>query len=495
MPRPSKRLLLKFATIGLSLAWLAVWAVDLAVHPGSLPSRYMLLGAGFIGLATLGMACQQSTNHAERQIARFLDGLSRLTPHEIAGVADSLPSLPVTNPMYEQAERFRASYTEWAIRLQQAQHSRALLDVKARRAAARLEQMEAILCGLSDPVIVVDHYGELLLANPSAERLLGIKDSQKIEQRALTKLSRCEKLIDLLSEVRRRKSPSPRTSEVELTDAQGQDHCYSVSARSVSLGGESAAEGGAGQQCAVAVLRDVGNIKAIQKRNAEFVSAVSHEMKTPLAGIKAYVELLVDGDAEDEKTREEFLGVINGQANRLQRLIDNLLNIARIEAGVVNVQKDQRSLNELLEEALRILQPSAEPKRIALTSELSNLYLSVRVDRDMLMQVAINLLSNAIKYTPDGGQVVLHSRLSGDQVQFDVQDNGVGLSAEDCEKVFEKFYRVKKDRDMAPGTGLGLALAKHIVEDVHGGTLTVASEPRKGSTFTVTLPCAGQINQ
>ena len=107
----------------------------------------------------------------------------------------------------------------------------------------------------------------------------------------------------------------------------------------------------------MAVLRDIGDQKALQKRNAEFVSSVSHEMKTPLAGIKAYVELLADGDAEDEATREEFLSVINGQTDRLQRLVDNLLNLARIEAGVVNVSKQHRSLNELLEEALHVVQP------------------------------------------------------------------------------------------------------------------------------------------
>ena len=98
----------------------------------------------------------------------------------------------------------------------------------------------------------------------------------------------------------------------------------------------------------MAVLRDIGDQKTLQKRNAEFVSSVSHEMKTPLAGIKAYVELLADGDAEDEETREEFLAVINGQADRLQRLVDNLLNLARIEAGVVQVSKQPRSLNELV---------------------------------------------------------------------------------------------------------------------------------------------------
>jgi signal transduction histidine kinase len=111
----------------------------------------------------------------------------------------------------------------------------------------------------------------------------------------------------------------------------------------------------------------------------------------------------------------------------------------------------------------------------------------------MLLQAAINLLSNAIKYTGKGGTVSLRSRLVGDQVCFEVQDTGVGLSPEDCQKIFEKFYRVKKDKDMAPGTGLGLPLAKHIVEDVHGGQLAVESTPGVGSTFSVSMHSAGQL--
>ncbi|HZZ73474.1 MAG TPA: PAS domain-containing sensor histidine kinase [Pirellulales bacterium] len=488
----SKRRLLTLAVTGFGLMWLVAFGLGLAIDPTSWSSRYSLLGIGFLGMSTLAMACIRATNQ-EQVAAHFLEALSELDPHEVAGRGDSLPPLPPSNPFFQSVERFRSAYVEWAAQLQKVEHSRAALEIKARRNAAKLDQMEAILAGLSEPVLVVDPYDSLLLANPSAERLLGLKEKDKVEARVLSNIDHCEKLLDLLNDVRRRKSAGVRTSEVEMTDAQGHTHCYSVSARAVSLHGDATSDAG-GKSCAVAVLRDIGNLKAIQKRNAEFVSAVSHEMKTPLAGIKAYVELLADGDADDEATRDEFLEVINGQANRLQRLIDNLLNIARIEAGVTSVHKEPRSLNELLEEAFQIVLPSAEPKRISLTTELSNLYLSVRVDRDMLIQVAINLLSNAIKYTPDGGQVVLRSRMAGDQIQFEVQDTGVGLSAEDCEKVFEKFYRVKKDREMAPGTGLGLALAKHIVEDVHGGTLTVASQPGAGSTFTVTLTGAGQTN-
>jgi two-component system, OmpR family, phosphate regulon sensor histidine kinase PhoR len=158
------------------------------------------------------------------------------------------------------------------------------------------------------------------------------------------------------------------------------------------------------------------------------------------------------------------------------------------------VNKSALSLNELLTEAVGVMQPAAEDKQISLASEFSPLYLGVLADRDMLLQAAINLLSNAVKYTKTGGNVTLRSRLSDQEVVFEVQDTGVGLSPEDCQRVFEKFYRVKKDRDMAQGTGLGLALVKHIVEDVHGGRIEVASEPGQGSTFRVSLPGLAQLS-
>ena len=217
-------------------------------------------------------------------------------------------------------------------------------------------------------------------------------------------------------------------------------------------------------------------------------------MKTPLAGIKAYVELLADEDVTDQALREEFLGVINSQADRLQRLIDNLLNLARIESGVVKVHKESCSLNELLKHAMDVLRPAAEQKRIALHAELSSLYLAAAVDRDQMLQAAINLLSNAIKYTHPEGRVTLRSRLADQEVEFEVEDTGVGLSEEDQTRVFERFYRVAKDRDMAPGTGLGLPLVKHIVEDVHGGRLAVRSQLGVGSTFAVSLPHAKQLS-
>ncbi|MEA1950947.1 MAG: HAMP domain-containing sensor histidine kinase, partial [Planctomycetota bacterium] len=292
-----------------------------------------------------------------------------------------------------------------------------------------------------------------------------------------------------------RQATDRRSDEIEIRGDQGQEQWFRVTASRLLAESDDESNRESGVQGAMAVLHGIDDHKALQRRNAEFVSAVSHEMKTPLAGIKAYVELLADGEDEDQETREEFINVINSQADRLQRLVENLLNLARMEAGVVKVDKQSRPLNEVLEEAVHVVQPSAEAKDIQLTTDLSPMYLGVLADRDMLLQAAINLLSNAIKYTSQGGRVTLRSRLVDADVCFEVEDTGVGLCEDDAQRVFEKFYRVNKNKDMAPGTGLGLPLAKHIAEDVHGGRIDVTSKLGQGSIFSITLPCSGRLSQ
>jgi two-component system phosphate regulon sensor histidine kinase PhoR len=240
------------------------------------------------------------------------------------------------------------------------------------------------------------------------------------------------------------------------------------------------------------ILEPCPKLQQDRAQQAAFLSAVSHEMKTPLASIRAYAELLADGDAEDPATREEFFQVINTQVDRLQRLVQNLLDLARIEAGIMQVQKRTLSLNEILEEAAEVVRPTAAAKSLRLQTELSPLFLPVCVDRDLMLQAAINLLSNAIKYTPSGGQITLRSRLADDQVIFQVEDTGVGLTEEECARIFERFYRVKRNEKLAEGTGLGLALVKSIVEELHGGQISVESSVGKGTTFTVRLPAVHQ---
>jgi len=468
------------------------WATTWSIPDVSLVERVAWAGGAAL-IASVAIAwLLRSWTSEHRLVSHYLTDLAAAAEDGSSGgpATVDLPAVLQRSPWRASLEAISAALAKCDARTEAAEMARTALEIRVRRATEAHERSSQILTYLSDPVLVVDHYDELVLANESATKLLHLEDKSP-DQRAIGRLLECEKLVEVLTETRRRPASTTRTEEIELLDEEGQSRWFSVTASNMTRAAQSGDnEGSAG---AVAVLRDVTGQKAAQRRNAEFVSAVSHEMKTPLAGIKAYVELLADGDAEDEETREEFLGVINSQADRLQRLIDNMLNLARIEAGVVQVDRQNRALNEILEEAASLVHPAAEKKQITLVTDLSPMYLGVLVDRDMLLQAAINLLSNAIKYTPDGGRVTLRSRMTDGEVQLEVEDTGVGLSPEDCERVFEKFYRVKKDCDMAPGTGLGLSLVKHIVEDVHNGQIAVTSRLGSGSTFTVTLPSAGRL--
>lgn len=438
-----------------------------------------LFGVSALAISGGALFCLVSRQMRETHLAQvFLD---RLT----TGSADNLPTISARSTWRPLLDQVRETQESVHSRVAEAEHARAVLEVRHKRCQADNERMSRILAVVSDPLIAVDAYDEILMTNRAAEKLLGL-EGQSPEKRVLGHINRCERLLGLIKDTQRRKSPATRNEEMELEEADGTRRWYNASVITLADSGEKpAGDGGV-----VTVLRDITPLKHIQKHNAEFVSNASHEMKAPLAGIRAYVELLADGDAEDEDMREEFLKVINSQTDRLQRLVENLLNLARIEAGVVKVQKQNQALNEILIEAFNVIQPSAQGKAIEMTHHLSEMYLGVHVDRDLMLQCVINLLSNAVKYTSTGGRVTLRSRLLGDEVQFEVEDSGVGLSPEDCDKVFERFYRVEKDKNMAAGTGLGLPLAKYIVEGVHGGRLTVKSQLGVGSTFLVTVPAA-----
>jgi two-component system phosphate regulon sensor histidine kinase PhoR len=240
----------------------------------------------------------------------------------------------------------------------------------------------------------------------------------------------------------------------------------------------------------VAVLHDVTREKEIAQMKTDFVSNVSHELRTPLSSIKAYVEMLIDGEASDDKTRREFYDIIAGESDRLSRLIDNILNISRIESGVVRVVREPISLTEVAKQVLDVLLPQARLKDIKLVDRLAPVYHQVEADKDMIYQAVLNLGGNALKYTPQGGTVTLSASVDERRgvALVEVSDTGVGISPEDLPHIFDKFYRVQSHTKMAKGTGLGLTLVKHIVETVHDGKLSVTSETGKGSTFSFELP-------
>jgi two-component system phosphate regulon sensor histidine kinase PhoR len=248
-----------------------------------------------------------------------------------------------------------------------------------------------------------------------------------------------------------------------------------------------------GRVCgAAAVLHDITREKEVSQMKNDFVSHVSHELKTPLASIMAYSEMLADGEADDEQTRKQFYDVIQGQAQRLNRLIEDILNISRIESGLIKVKKEPVSLTILIEQQMQMIKGFAQEKNITVTRPEPIVFDQVCADKDMISQVIVNLLSNAVKYTPAGGNVRIAAEVDATEglVRVTVTDTGAGIPPEEIGHLFEKFYRVSANNKLAKGTGLGLNLVKQIVEKVHNGRVFVTSQVGVGSTFGFELPIA-----
>jgi two-component system phosphate regulon sensor histidine kinase PhoR len=238
----------------------------------------------------------------------------------------------------------------------------------------------------------------------------------------------------------------------------------------------------------LAVLTDVREEKSAKTRHAEFVSSVAHEFKTPMASIKAFLELLVDGDVTEPDEQKAMFEKIDSQVDRLNRLVGNLLNLARIESGAVKVAREDCDLNDVVGKAADVVKPLAEERGQQFVTDLSQMYLPVHVDRDLLGQAIINLLSNAVKYTPQNGRITLRSHMAELEAIISVEDTGYGIPAESLPKIFDRFYRVPEHQHSAKGTGLGLAFVQSIVQDLHNGHIDVESTVGVGSKFSVRIP-------
>jgi two-component system phosphate regulon sensor histidine kinase PhoR len=343
---------------------------------------------------------------------------------------------------------------------------------------------EAILHSLRDAVVVVDESDRVLLANRAAEQLLGPRQKQASEASLADWLGPDHQdLMEFLRQSRKGKGDAIRR-QIEWT-GNGVHATYDCVACCV--------RNEQGKDCGVvAVLHDVTRDKEGAQLKNDFVSYVSHELKTPLASITAYAEMLLDGEADDEPTRREFMAVIHSQAKRLNRLIEDMLNISRVESGLMPFRKTPLSLTLLVEEQVQMIRSFAEERNVQIVGSQPIVCDQVVADRDMMTLVIVNLLSNAVKYNKPGGSVTIETEVDevGATVRVRVTDTGVGIPADEAEHLFEKFYRAPANARRAEGTGLGLNLVKQIVERLHGGRVFVQSEVGVGSVFGFELPLA-----
>lgn len=345
--------------------------------------------------------------------------------------------------------------------------------------------LAALLRAIPDGLIITDGQDRVVLANAPAARALGF-NADEARGQTLDQLLPDATLARLIRETRLRRDTRQVHHVEHAASTAGSASCE---LSMVCVDGLPDSSPGV-----VTVLRDLGERQRLSAVKTDLVCGVSHELRTPLSSIRAYAEMLLDGEATDEPSRRRFYSIIQAETDRLSRLIDNVLDISRIESGLVQVQRERVSLGDLVSDAIEVVRPIAAARSISLAPPPPGLSVSVCCDREMIRRALLNLLSNAINYTSDGGgvSVDLVADHASHAASIRVTDTGLGIPPDELPRLFEKFYRVREHRKVAQGTGLGLSLVKEIVETVHHGMVSVQSRVGSGSTFTLTLPLGSE---
>jgi two-component system phosphate regulon sensor histidine kinase PhoR len=234
--------------------------------------------------------------------------------------------------------------------------------------------------------------------------------------------------------------------------------------------------------------RDIAEMKRLERVRSEFVGNVSHELRTPIFSVQGYLETLIDGALDDPSVSRQFLEKAYQNALRLNALLSDLIDISRIESGELRMSFRYFDMADLLHDLVHTMEIRGTQRNVSVVLDVpAGTTLTVFGDKERLIQVMTNLIDNAIKYNRDGGTVTVHGSALNDRVRISVEDTGVGIPADSINRIFERFYRVDKDRSRAVGgTGLGLAIVKHILE-AHNATLTVESQPNIGTKISFEL--------
>ncbi len=337
----------------------------------------------------------------------------------------------------------------------------------------------AILGGMIEGVIAIDREDRVVQMNRVAGQLFHVEAEQCIGKR-IWEAVRVPDVVETFAGALQHGRET--TGELRLPE---KDHDVLVELYASPLHDESGQRSGA-----VMVLHNVTQIRRLEGMRRDFVANVSHELKTPLTAIRGFVETLVDDTEMEDVRRQHFMRRINDQTQRLSAIVTDLLTISRIESGGTEMEREALDLRDVARDCVRLLAPTAEAKGLQLTVELTEEPVRVLGDREALRQALSNLVDNALKYTPEGGKVWLRVRTEERMAVAEVQDTGIGISPQDQQRIFERFYRVDKARSRElGGTGLGLSIVKHITLAL-GGRVSLDSSLGKGSTFRMELPLA-----
>jgi len=466
----------------------------LALLPGFLPSVDFVPGLSREALWRDGMALAivillvsfsvslTLLRLSDRRIARLMDFSRRIAQGDfhLLPAEDSRDALA----------RLAQTMNETAVRLE-----RTIGSLSGER-----NRSSAILRSMVEGVAVIDAHERLVFSNRAFSEILNL-DPANIEGRHLIEIVRNSELLGLI----RRALRGEEGLQSDIAMGIIQQQSFAVTATPVKAlesgapaSPASSPESGAGVASpireklsgAVVVLHDVTELRRLERVRQDFVANVSHEFKTPLTAIQGFAETLLAGALEDPRNNRRFLEIIREHAARLARLTDDLLKLARIEAGKLEIQFLSVRPMELIERCAETALLQANQKHIAVEMDVPPGLPAMRGDSGLLADVLQNLLDNAIQYTPSGGRIEVSATSTAREAVIAVADTGIGIPITDQERIFERFYRVDAARSReAGGTGLGLSIAKHIVE-AHGGRLWVESEVGRGSKFYFSIPLA-----
>ena len=329
--------------------------------------------------------------------------------------------------------------------------------------------LATVLTNLTDGVVMTDAEEKLLLTNPAAELLFNFKE-ENVNGHPLIEAVHDYEIDEIVKKCL-------RTTHEQTAQLEANGRFIRVIAVPITTGRS---------YSTLVLFQDLTELRNLQTMRRELIGNISHDLRTPIAGIKAMVETLQDTAIDDKQVALDFLTRINGEVDRLTQMVTELTELSHIETGKAELRRVPTNLNSLIEEVISQMRPQAESKQVTITTDFNSNLPVIKIDKDRIRQTLTNLVHNAIKFNNPGGKVTISTTFHNESAIVSVSDTGMGISKEDLPHIFERFYKADKARSQG-GSGLGLAIAKHTIQ-AHGGSISVKSEQGKGSVFSFNLP-------
>ncbi|HSE95727.1 MAG TPA: ATP-binding protein [Methylomirabilota bacterium] len=454
---PRLGLTLRLTLVLLAVAGLGVGAIGLAVPRLAAPRGAMVAGAALAGAFVVVVALL-----VRRWVVQPVTAIRAVAHRMAEGQLDRLAPGSGRDEIAELAHALN--------RMSEA------LREKIESLEGERARVAAILDSMVEGVIAVDARGRVLLMNPGSRAIFSL-GPEPPEGRPLLEVVRQKELLDLVATAQGEPAGGRVRRELDL----GPPVSRTLDAQAVAV--PFAPHGGG----ILLVLHDVTEVRRLERVKTEFVANVSHELRTPLTAIRGYLETLLGGALDEATHARRFLEIAHVHADRLGRLVDDLLQLSDIETGRIVLTPMELTLHDVAASVLAMFEREAGRRGVTLVNQVPP-GLAVRADRDRLAQILVNLVDNAVKYTPAGGTVTLGAAsTAAGPIEIRVADTGIGIPSTDLPRLTERFYRVDRARSRElGGTGLGLAIVKHLVQ-AHGGTLAIDSELGKGTTVRFAL--------